>query len=171
MTPTNRIVLAPHTPTWAKDFDLERFILMSSINIEKLAVEHIGSTAVEDLDAKPVIDIMLGAPSLAAIESNLITIKALGYQYKPQFESEIPDRRFFAKPLTPPRRFHLHAVELGCDFWRSHIIFRDALRGSKMLVAEYAKLKHALATKYSSDLVSYTNGKTEFVARVVSSGR
>jgi GrpB-like predicted nucleotidyltransferase (UPF0157 family) len=114
-----QLVVAPYSPHWPRDFDAERALLEGSLPRAAIDLEHIGSTAVPGLAAQPIIDMMLGAASLVEIDRWAPWIENLGYEYMPQHETVLPERRFFAKPRTRPRRFHLHAVVFGERFWRS----------------------------------------------------
>jgi len=91
-------------------------------------VEHVGRTAVLGLAAKPIVDMMLGVRRLADVERRIPVLEADGWEYVPEHERIFPDRRFFARPVPRPRTHHLHAVEVGTDFWRDHLAFRDHLR-------------------------------------------
>lgn len=88
----------------------ERAVLASLFPTMAFRIEHIGSTAVPGLGAKLIIDVLVGAPSLVDIEARIPAMEALGYQYMPEHEAVLPQRRFFAKPVTRRRQFHLHAV-------------------------------------------------------------
>jgi GrpB-like predicted nucleotidyltransferase (UPF0157 family) len=70
-------------------------------------VEHVGSTSVPGLGAKPIVDIMVGAPSLPVIERHIENLTTIGYRYVPEFESVLPQRRYFVKPGSGTANFHL----------------------------------------------------------------
>ncbi len=130
-------------------------------------VEHVGSTAIPGMPSKPMIDLMLGAPSLEEAQAVIPTLADLGYQYMPEHEQEIPDRRFFAFPSTRPRQFHLHAVKRNGAFWHKHILFRDRLAAQRELAQEYADLKRSLAARFHDDRAAYTETKTPFILQVL----
>jgi GrpB-like predicted nucleotidyltransferase (UPF0157 family) len=134
-------------------------------------VEHIGSTSVEGLCAKPVIDILLGAPSLARIEAREHALGELGFVYRPAYEVDLPERRYFVRPAGHQPRIHLHAVVRGGPVWQRHLLFRDALRGSRLLAEEYATLKRSLAALHANDKAAYTEAKGPFIARVLAGAR
>jgi GrpB-like predicted nucleotidyltransferase (UPF0157 family) len=123
-------------------------------------VEHIGSTAVPGLGAKPVIDIMPGVRTPEDTNRCIAGLRRLGYEYVP--EDTIPDRLFFRKGY-PERKLHVHVVQVGGDFWVRHIAFRDYLRAHGDAANNYASLKRKLAAQYPHDSLAYTDAKSEFI--------
>lgn len=120
------VLIVDYSTDWPNMFAAEKRALLSALQPDAVAIEHIGSTSVGGLGAKPIIDILAGAKSLPAIEEHIEHITALGYLYVPAFESTIPERRFFVKPGTGAPTFHLHAVSKAGGFWTDHLAFRDA---------------------------------------------
>lgn len=131
-------------------------------------IEHVGSTSVAGLCAKPVLDILLGAQTLAQIESRGSALAGLGYRYRPEYEAELPERRYFVRQEGSGPRIHLHAVVFGSPFWQRHLAFRDALRGDPNLARRYGELKRALALAHAHDRAAYTDAKGPFIAEVLS---
>jgi GrpB-like predicted nucleotidyltransferase (UPF0157 family) len=164
-TPT--VVIADYSPDWPIQFEREREAILSALAPLSVCIEHIGSTSVPGMRAKPIIDIMVGGPSLDAFESRRNELATLGYEYLPEMQTLMPDNRFFAKPALPPRHFHLHAVEIDGEFWRDHIVFRDLLRADSQLAAEYVDLKSELASQFASEPKQYTLAKGPFINAVV----
>ncbi len=167
MTHRAPIVIAPYDPSWPIRFEAERRALVSLLEPRSFAIEHVGSTSVPRLGAKPIIDIMLGCARLAQFEAFIPTLEQAGWQYLSEHETEFPERRFFAKPRTRPRRFHLHAVELDTSFWNRHILFRNLLREDPEIAASYEKLKISLALRFGEDRESYTGAKSAFIESVL----
>jgi GrpB-like predicted nucleotidyltransferase (UPF0157 family) len=161
------LVIAPYSPEWPREFDRERSALEAALAPLVVRIEHIGSTSVPGMSAKPIIDIMVGAPSLADIEQRAPSIQQLGYEHLPEMRELMPDNRFFAKPSSLPRRFHLHAVEYEGEFWRDHIAFRDALRADAKLAADYLALKSDLAAQFKLQPKRYTDAKGPFINAAV----
>jgi GrpB-like predicted nucleotidyltransferase (UPF0157 family) len=161
------VELSPYSPLWPAVFDLERERLAALFAGEDVAIEHIGSTAVPGLGAKPIIDVMLGVSDLAAVEARIAALAAEGYRYVKEFEMAIPDRRYFDKPEGNPGRFHLHAVVKGSPFWVRHLAFRDALRADPALAERYWKMKQRMAARHPLDRSAYAEGKTDFIRGVV----
>lgn len=156
------VVIAPYDDRWPVRFRDEAEALASVLPAH-FVLEHMGSTAVPGMPAKPIIDMLLGADSLADIERVIPVLEQLGYEYVARHEAEIPGRRFFAKPVVRPRHFHLHGVVMGGTIWREQLRFRDLLRADAALAARYAKLKQQLAGVFGDDRAGYTDAKRDFI--------
>ena len=162
-----RIVeLSAYSPLWPATFEIERDRLWTIFGRDAVLIEHIGSTAVPGLGAKPIIDVMLGSASLQMVERKIPELAAEGYRYVPEFERAMPERRYFVKPDGQPGYFHLHAVVMDTPFWKRHLAFRDALRADAALAQEYWKLKQRLAARFPDDRAAYTDGKSAFIRTV-----
>jgi GrpB-like predicted nucleotidyltransferase (UPF0157 family) len=162
----HQVVLVPYSAQWPALFEHARHELAGVFGDLAPGIEHIGSTAVPGLAAKPIIDILLGAASLADIESRIEALGRLGYEYIPRFETELPLRRYFDRRARACP-CHLHAVTIQSDFWREHLAFRDALRADPALAAEYGALKQRLAVAFRDDASRYTEAKGPFIRGVV----
>jgi GrpB-like predicted nucleotidyltransferase (UPF0157 family) len=163
------VVLTPYSPDWPNQFHAIREELLSVFAPTLVNIEHIGSTSVPGLAAKPVIDVLLGAHSLADIESKIKPLNEVGYSYVPKYECEIPMRRYFVKSSATSLRVHLHAVELGSRLWQEHLAFRDRLRTDAHLRAQYQTLKLRLAEEFADDKFAYTDAKGPFIQSVLAS--
>jgi GrpB-like predicted nucleotidyltransferase (UPF0157 family) len=158
------ILIVSYSNDWPLNFARVQAELLTAFADIAVQVEHIGSTSVPGLAAKPIIDVLLGADSLTTIESKAGALECFGYQYISQYEQELPMRRYFFKPEENDfLRVNLHAVVLGSSFWQEHIAFRDALRSDSSLLAEYCSLKMELAAQFPYDMPSYTAAKTPFI--------
>lgn len=156
--------LVAHDPAWPALFAAERARLAAALGPAlPLAVEHIGSTAVPGLVAKPVLDLLGAYPPGADVRAYVAALVAAGWQHRG--EQGIPGREFFRR--GEPRAWHLHLAVQGGTFWRDHLAFRDALRADPALRDAYAALKSDLAARHPRDREAYTDGKTAFVRRVV----
>ncbi len=155
------VIVVDYDPNWPQAFDREHKRIVAALaNVAGVTgIDHVGSTAVPGLAAKPIIDIMIGVRKLADGEQCIEPLEALGYEYKG--EQGIPGRLYFGK--GEPRTHHLHMVKHGCDFWERHLLFRDLLREQPDLRDEYAALKRALAERYRTDREGYTEAKTPFI--------
>ncbi|MDR0672452.1 MAG: GrpB family protein [Zoogloeaceae bacterium] len=129
-------------------------------------IEHVSSTAVPGLAAKPVIDIMVAVQSLDASRPAISAAEAAGYIYWP-YKADI--MHWFCKPSDAHRTHHLHLVPCNSRLWRARLAFRNALRANAELAQAYAQLKHSLASKYRDDREAYTESKSAFVHRVLES--
>jgi GrpB-like predicted nucleotidyltransferase (UPF0157 family) len=130
-------------------------------------VEHVGSTAVPGLAAKPVIDLMASVRDPdAVVEQAGDLLWADGWWHvPPELDSGGSWRRFFVKPdpSGQHRYAHLHVIAAGHPRWGEQIAFRDALRGDDELARRYAELKRRLAAEHADDREAYTDGKGAFV--------
>ena len=126
------------------------------------AVEHIGSTAVPGLPAKPIIDLQLSVARIDPVEAYREPLERLGYLFVPDPES--PDFHLFARPAERPRTHHLHVCESGSDHERRHVAVRDFLRAHPDAAAEYEALKRSLAAEHPQDRLAYIEGKAAFMA-------
>ncbi|MFC6732333.1 MULTISPECIES: GrpB family protein [unclassified Haladaptatus] len=160
------ITLADYDPDWPAAFDAEASHIESVIGEHIERIEHIGSTAVPGLPAKPIIDIMVGLDALADAARCLGPLEALGYEYVSTFEDVMPERRYLRKSEGDTRTHHLHMVETASDFWERHLAFRDYLRTHPEVAADYADLKRDLAAAHPHDIGAYTDGKDDFIRRV-----
>jgi len=156
--------LVEYDPAWPSMFAAER-ALLERILRPWLAgpIEHIGSTAVPGLVAKPVIDIMAAVQTLEASRPAIEAVATLGYVHYP-YRPEV--MHWFCKPSAAFRTHHLHLVPLASPPWRERIAFRDRLRESPAVAAEYADLKRRLAREFEFDREAYTDAKAGFVRRV-----
>jgi GrpB-like predicted nucleotidyltransferase (UPF0157 family) len=161
------VVIADYSAEWPRAFESEAQGLRRIFAPERVQIEHVGSTAVPGMGAKPIVDILLGASSLRAIERCIPRLAADSYEYVPQFEAVLPLRRYFSKPSRANAVFHLHAVEVGGDFWREQLAFRDVLRSERRLFDEYLALKRALAARYTNDVDAYCDAKAPFIQSVL----
>ncbi|HEY5625147.1 MAG TPA: GrpB family protein [Dehalococcoidia bacterium] len=170
--PSLPIVIADYDPRWAAMYADESARIQAAAGEWLLGIEHVGSTAVPGLAAKPIVDIMPGLQSLADTPHIVSAMEGLGYQYIPEYEDELPERRYFVLPAgrgyRHKRLFHIHAVETTSAFWRRHLAFRNYLRSHPDIAGEYAALKSRLAAEYGSDREGYTEAKTEFITRIES---
>ena len=164
-----QVHLSPYCRGWLQDFAQIRLQLSSALAPQVVVVEHIGSTAVPGLCAKPVIDVMLGAPTLAAFEAAVPALAAAGFDIVRKYEAVLPERRYFVRPATDAPRVHVHAVCTGSVFWRQQLAFRDALRTDERLRERYAALKQELALLHAYDKVRYTDAKAPFIQQVLAS--
>lgn len=156
--------LIPYDPRWAELFAAEAERIRMALGEElPLAIEHMGSTAVPGLAAKPIIDILGGYPPGAQVERYIEPLVRAGYVHRG--EREIPGREFFRRGT--PRSYHLHVALEGGTFWREHLAFRDVLRARPDLRDAYAAVKLALAQRFPRDREAYIEGKTVFVRQVV----
>lgn len=164
------VALMPHDPRWAEEFEREKRVLLETFGDRILAIEHIGSTSIPGIPAKPLIDILVAVESLDDIDDFIGTLPTLGYQYMP--ERRFADRQFFPKGPESKRTHHLSLVEPDSETgWNSHTLFRDYLRTHEAERAEYARLKERLAAEFADDRERYTDGKQDFVLEIIAKAK
>ena len=157
------VIIVPYDPFWPVSFQEEAARIKSAVGSLLTSLEHIGSTSVPGLAAKPVIDMLAGLNSLSDTPALVASLSPLGYVYEPEREQVLPDRRYFSKMKKGLLGYHLHMVEPSTDFYIRHLAFRDYLRAHPDAAAEYAALKIKLSKQYRSDREGYTNAKTAFI--------
>ena len=159
------VEIVPYDPSWPARFEEEQNLLLGVLSVWLAGpIEHIGSTAIPGLAAKPVIDIMAGVESLERSRPAIAALADAGYCYAPYR----PDsEHWFCKPSPAFRTHHLHLIPVASRLWMEAIAFREYLRAHSDVAAEYEDLKRQLAATYRFDREAYTDGKASFVGRIV----
>ena len=171
MSAHDSVVIAPPDPSWAMAFEHVKTDLLLALGARVLAAEHIGSTAVPGLAAKPVIDVLLGVASLDDVAPCVPILEARGWQYPVDFNRDLVGRRFFLKrDAQGVRTHHAHFVIHQGPLWAEYLLFRDRLRASPELRGRYEQLKRDLADKFHDQRERYTASKTGFVKEVLGLG-
>jgi GrpB-like predicted nucleotidyltransferase (UPF0157 family) len=164
----DEIFIVEYNPRWLLMFQEEAARVYRVLEQDLIiCIEHIGSTAVQNLAAKPIIDILVVVRSLEQAKQIAVSpLEELGYAYW----SDNPDsqRMFFVKGLPPrsPRTHHIHIIESE-SILQERLLFRDYLRKHPDEALRYAELKRHLARKFATDREAYTNGKTDYVQFVL----
>lgn len=128
-------------------------------------IHHVGSTAVPGLDAKPIIDILVGVADLASSRACFEPLSELDYLYAPYLAAEM---HWFCKPDPRRRTHHLHLVPVGSPRFDDELAFRELLRADPETAAEYVTLKRRLADRFERDREGYTEAKAGFIAGALS---
>jgi GrpB-like predicted nucleotidyltransferase (UPF0157 family) len=162
---TVRVV--PYTPEWARLFEEEKSRLLAVIGPYVLDIQHVGSTSIPGMAAKPILDIAIAVRNFEEARVCIAPIEQLGYEYRGEFG--IPRRHYFTK--GEPRTHHIHMNELGSRDWNNQIDFRDYLIRHPDAAREYAGLKLELAQAHPADRQGYLDGKGPFVERVLKLAR
>ncbi len=161
-----RIFLVDYDPRWVESFEQERALLEELLAPWRQGpIEHVGSTAVVGLCAKPVIDVMVGVKSLEDSRPAKAALEAAGYRYS-DYKTDV--EHWFCKPSFQHRTHHLHLIPFESPRWLDCLRFRDLLRSDTHVAASYAALKRDLAAKFEHDREAYTEGKGPFIARMLS---
>jgi GrpB-like predicted nucleotidyltransferase (UPF0157 family) len=158
-----------YDPEWPRRYAEEAVVLRGALGPDVVAIEHIGSTAVPGLPAKPIIDLMAGVAGWDGFDLVVERLAAVGYRYTPEAQKDDPSRKVFRKgpsDLSHLRTHHLHVTELDGFYWRRILAFRDRLRRYPEEAAAYVALKRELAARFANESRRYTAGKTEFVTEI-----
>jgi len=158
--------LSKHDSNWPARYEKERRELLRLFGGTVDSIEHVGSTAIPGIDAKPVIDIMMGVKHLDDFLPKNRMLEDVGYTWGHGDVVEA-DWRFYVKYEHSERAVHLHVVHFKGDFWDRTILFRDYLRSHPETAAEYQALKRRLVVVFAKDRVRYVAAKSEFVDGVV----
>lgn len=159
------VILEAYNDNWATEYDIEQRELRKLLGDQAIAIEHIGSTAVPGLAAKPVIDLMAGVQDLKIACAFIEPLASLRYEHV--IHEEFPERRFFRKGAWRAGTHHLHIYLYGSEAWTNQILFRDYLREHPEVREQYQQLKEELAARFPQDRVAYTKGKHPFIADVL----
>jgi GrpB-like predicted nucleotidyltransferase (UPF0157 family)/RimJ/RimL family protein N-acetyltransferase len=166
----DHVDIVPYDEGWLTKANIEINKLKEVLPASRIInIQHVGSTAIPGMAAKPIVDIQIAVHSLD--EMKVIAIPALqklGYEY--WYENPDPERMFFVKGMPPfgeKRTYHVHIVEPTSKHWSAKINFRDYLIAHPEIAKEYQDLKIRLAQQYTYDREEYTNAKGEFVNKIL----
>lgn len=155
--------LVPYQEAWARLFEEEKAWIESAVGLYILDIQHVGSTSIPAIPAKPIIDIGVAVHNFEEAAVCIDPIVQLGYIYRG--ENGIPRRHYFRK--GSPRTHHLHMNEIDGPDWQNQILFRDYLRQHPEVAAEYGRLKIKLAQQHRTDREAYLYGKAPFIENVL----
>ncbi len=155
--PAIRIV--DYDPEWPHEFEREARAIQKALGDLVVRIEHVGSTAVPEVPAKPVVDIQVSVADVEDEASYVAAIESLGVPLR----LREPEHRYFRPAGDQPRTVHIHVCNAGGEWEREHLLFRDYLRASPDARRAYAQLKQELAERYRDDRLAYTDAKTGFI--------
>ncbi|HTQ12468.1 MAG TPA: GrpB family protein [Rhizomicrobium sp.] len=160
------VELVPHRAEWAGMARAETARLGGALGGVLVAVHHIGSTSIPDIMAKPIVDMIPIATSLAGLDAKEEAIRALGYRWYGEFG--LPGRRYctLTDPVTGKRRFQLHCYAEGDPGVRRHLAFRDYLRAHPGIARAYEAEKLRAAALRPDDTLAYNAEKNDWIKRV-----
>lgn len=162
------VKLVEYDPKWKDFYEAEKRLIKKALGNIVLDIEHIGSTSIPHIMAKPVIDIEVGIKNLSdlhLLEKIAEKLESIGYQWRRQ--SSNPDNHVFVKGPEDKRTQYLHLVEFQGEVWRNDLFFRDKLRRDQQLAKEYEKLKTQLAEQFLNERSAYTKSKGSFFEKVL----
>jgi GrpB-like predicted nucleotidyltransferase (UPF0157 family) len=160
-----RVWLADHSPEWSSRFAVLRAQLLDLIGDLVGEIEHVGSTAVDGLVAKPMLDVAIGIRDPGKIEEAVERLTRGGFPYRGDFGEEGGVIMFEGPPEA--RTAVIHVVEYSSRQWNNYLTFRDALNGDPELRDRYGNLKVELAGKYPGDRIGYLAGKNELIEEIL----
>lgn len=158
-----RVSLLPYHPAWQDLFEQERDILRASLGDLVLEVQHVGSTSIPGMVAKPILDIAIAVRDFDEAKACVAPIEQLGYLYRG--ELGIPRRHYFVK--GEPRTHHIHMLEITSQEWKNHLLFRDILTRDPQKARAYANLKIELAQRFPNDRGAYTDAKAPLIQQIL----
>jgi GrpB-like predicted nucleotidyltransferase (UPF0157 family) len=161
------IKLVDYDPGWPKKFEVHARIIADALDSSALRIEHIGSTSVPGLAAKPIIDILVVVPDSADESAYLPQLEAAGYVLRVR-EPDWNEHRMFR---TPERDVHVHIYSAGCPEIERNLTFRDRLRRNADDRGRYELTKRELAAKEWSDMNAYADAKTEVIESIIAASR
>lgn len=163
--PRTVVKLSPYSEQWIKIYEAEQKIIKKTLGKLILNIQHVGSTSIPGLISIPRIDIAVGIKTLEDCEKCIEPLVNIGYHYRPGAGPE--GGLHFAKGPENNRTHYVHVEELNGKMWQDHILFRDYLRSHPETMEKYAQLKIVLAKNFPNDRISYLNGKSEFIIKVI----
>ena len=165
-----RVRLAPSHPQWARAFVEERARLADALSNVPCQIEHVGSSAVPGLPAKPIIDIAVGVSDDASVPLAISAIQAIGYVYR--CDAGADGGHVLVRESQPlVRTHHVHVVGLGGSAWDAYIALREHLRRSAAARDAYAAEKRMLSERHPDDHRAYTRAKSDIVRTLLAEAR
>jgi GrpB-like predicted nucleotidyltransferase (UPF0157 family) len=159
----NVVRLSDHSSLWADLYREEEKRITAAVGHLLIDLQHIGSTAIPGIKAKPILDMLAGVAPLEKAFLCKAPLEAIGYDYI--VGAGIADDHVFGKGV--PRTHYLHVVEYTGAKWTNHLCFRDRLRSDPLLAQAYESLKEELSRKFSDSWAKYHDAKSKFISEVV----
>ena len=160
----DKISLMPDDEFWRKEFKKEKMIIQKNVT-EEIIIEHIGSTSIPNIPAKPIIDISIGINSEIGVKGIIKSLEEVGYIYKG--ENGVSGRYYFVKGRPENRKYHIHMYDVNHPDWKNHLLFRDYLINNEELAKEYGDLKLRKWKSHKGDRKGYTESKDNFIQKVL----
>lgn len=159
------VFVKPHDPAWAAAFDSASALVMDALGSNAIDAHHIGSTAIPNILAKPIIDVMIAVEDIGTVDSCNQAMAKLGYEAKGEFG--IPTRRYFRKDDRHGKRTHqVHVFPYDSEQIERHLAFRDFMIAHPQWATRYSDLKSDLAEKHPHSISDYNAGKDSFIKQI-----
>ena len=160
-----RVEVVPHDPLWRDAFEAEARLVAAALGENVVAVHHIGSTAIPDIYAKPVVDLLVEVRDITEVDGRGSEMESLGYEVMGEYG--IPGRRYFRKENQAGiRTHHIHVFEAGSAEAERHLAFRDYMRAHPVDARRYSELKRKLAEEHPQSMDGYMDGKDGFIKEI-----
>lgn len=157
-----KVEVVPHDPSWRGAFETESKQIALALTENVVAIHHIGSTAIPQIHAKPIIDMLVEVKDITKVDKQTSAMEALGYEAMGEFG--ISGRRFFRKGNEAGiRTHHIHTFEVTSPQIERHLAFRDYMISHPENAQQYSELKRELANKYHDNIQGYMDGKNGFI--------
>jgi GrpB-like predicted nucleotidyltransferase (UPF0157 family) len=166
-----RIKLHEYDPSWPDRFEEEKARVQATLGEWAPQIEHVGSTSVPGLTSKAIVDLLVGVPSFDQAALCVDPLQKLGYLYRDDLASLLPNRLFFERSTETDLRYHVLVVGHGDYYWQRYVLFRDYLRAYPDEAQRYADLKKHLASEHGGARHEYSESKAEYVAQVLEKAR
>lgn len=163
---TQMLRLEPYDLQWPAQFALEANRLRGAIGPLVISIEHVGSTAVPGMLAKPVLDIAIAVNHERNADDCIAPLTALGYEYRGPYGDD-PQRRYYVRDVDGRRVAHIHLYVMPAPAWSEKIVFRDMLRADPEIAAAYIAEKLRVAELVAWDKAAYSNAKGPFIQRML----
>jgi len=165
----DEVKIVPYNAQWKSEFERVKKLMLHVLNVNESQIEHIGSTAIKGMKAKPIIDILLGVENLQCIDRILEkALYSIGfYRLRVERENEVVFAKFADEGFETKTHF-IHAVKFNGELWKNLIFFRDYLNENEEERKAYENVKEAYLQHCSTGINDYTNFKEEFVQRIFS---
>lgn len=160
-----KVEVVPYSADWPRAFDRIHALVWPVVQHAAMHLEHVGSTSVPGLAAKPIIDACIVVASRRDIPFVVKALATIGYEHRGDLG--VPDREAFRPAASDLPKHHLYASHRGSVSLRNHLGVRDHLRAHPDVAREYGALKMALAEQFPDDIDRYIAGKTEFVLNIL----
>jgi GrpB-like predicted nucleotidyltransferase (UPF0157 family) len=160
-----KVEVLPHNLIWRSKFEDEKKLIAPVFANNLVTIDHIGSTAIPHIYAKPIIDILVEVNDISKVDELCSAMTALSYEVMGEFG--IPGRRYFRKDdVTGTRTHHVHTFEVGSLAVKRHLAFRDYMIAHPETAQRYSELKRQLAKQYPNDINGYMDGKDGFIKEI-----
>ena len=163
------VELVPYDKSWAVEFEKEKKKLQKILGKSALDIQHVGSTSIPGLRAKPILDIAVAVKKLSELKRLIVVLEKAGYDVKDSI-NELGE--ILARKGTPDNRTHyIHVEVINSMFWNNHILFRDYLLSHPEYIKKYENLKNEMFERFKDERKLYTAAKNDFIEEVLELAR